>query len=767
MAKKKKKPSRRNQGDDDVNSRDAVATASAPETSGTASATTSRVPNGATANKARALESRFAKLIPTALENLSLIAAYTPLERPVRPELAILTPERIDASTSAYASASSAEGGSKGGRGAFRLPKKPRWHRDLSAKAVQSNESSVFSSWLEETDAAMDSRFSLVRGLLSSQLAEVKHLPQPKAEECLLPSMFERNVEVYRQLWRVMERSHLLLVLLDARCPLLHLPPSLVEHLRKYAAVKTILVLTKKDIVGEDVTMLWKRWLEEKFGWSVVVTEAYKRQEKREGQGKRTRLTPFLSDDSRSAIFAAIKKAHKSLITPPAKVAEDPERLAQWQPSCAVNIDWDEVQSGRHVLRNGGDNVAGSSGRSERDPSETSLCIGLIGQPNVGKSSLLNALMGSKVVHASRTPGKTKIFQTHYLGGAGAAPSVESSPQEGHTGTTNSHNNSDGKSRVLLCDCPGLVFPSSAGQELQVLGAILPISQVQSTASILRFAASHIPLERVLALQMPEDEYGDASVGGLVGERQWTATLLLEALCRRHGYKTAKAGRWDVNRAGNALIRALAEGRIRWAFHPPPLTSSPSDNDTSQGDGVAEAIADDYHYDGRGIWLPGSLTDPSSSSSSSATGATHDPSSSSVPSYLDEDGTDEDDNDDDASDAGSNIDGQGRDLEGASHPLLRKKRARGKSSKRVTFEEEEEEAEEESSEIDAEGQSEEEEEVVEQAKPIGRAASLFEALAVEGQDEEEEEEKQEESDDTGRSGSGSDSDEREGDTAAK
>ena len=43
------------------------------------------------------------------------------------------------------------------------------------------------------------------------------------------------------------------------------------------------------------------------------------------------------------------------------------------------------------------------------------LTIGCLGQPNVGKSSLINAIMGRKVVSVSRTPGHTKHFQTIFL----------------------------------------------------------------------------------------------------------------------------------------------------------------------------------------------------------------------------------------------------------------------------------------------------------------------------------------------------------------
>lgn len=39
------------------------------------------------------------------------------------------------------------------------------------------------------------------------------------------------------------------------------------------------------------------------------------------------------------------------------------------------------------------------------------LVVGMVGYPNVGKSSTINVLFGSKRVGVSSTPGKTKHFQ--------------------------------------------------------------------------------------------------------------------------------------------------------------------------------------------------------------------------------------------------------------------------------------------------------------------------------------------------------------------
>lgn len=45
------------------------------------------------------------------------------------------------------------------------------------------------------------------------------------------------------------------------------------------------------------------------------------------------------------------------------------------------------------------------------------LVVGLTGYPNVGKSSTINALFGSKKTAVAPTPGKTKHFQVHHGNG--------------------------------------------------------------------------------------------------------------------------------------------------------------------------------------------------------------------------------------------------------------------------------------------------------------------------------------------------------------
>lgn len=93
------------------------------------------------------------------------------------------------------------------------------------------------------------------------------------------------------------------------------------------------------------------------------------------------------------------------------------------------------------------------------------LVVGLVGYPNVGKSSTINALLGEKKVSVSSTPGKTKHFQTINL-----SPSL------------------------MLCDCPGLVFPQFTTTKADlVCDGVLPIDQMREHTGPIALVVKRIP----------------------------------------------------------------------------------------------------------------------------------------------------------------------------------------------------------------------------------------------------------------------------------
>lgn len=68
------------------------------------------------------------------------------------------------------------------------------------------------------------------------------------------------------------ESSQIILLLLDSRCPPIHIPPSLKSYIQSLQPRReVVLVLTKADLVDPVALVGWKAWAREYWGQNVEV----------------------------------------------------------------------------------------------------------------------------------------------------------------------------------------------------------------------------------------------------------------------------------------------------------------------------------------------------------------------------------------------------------------------------------------------------------------------------------------------------------------
>ncbi|KAJ5716315.1 Large subunit GTPase 1 [Penicillium malachiteum] len=397
-------------------------------------------------------------------------------------------------------------------KGRLTVPRRPKWDSTTTPQQLE----------LMERESLLDWR----RGL--AELQEFNDL---------LMTPFERNLEVWRQLWRVIERSDLVVQIVDARNPLQFRSEDLENYVKEIdPRKKNLLLVNKADMLTLQQREVWAEYFE-KNNINFRFFSAHLAKEKMEAE--------MLGEEGSDSEADELAESTKKMGVNDEEDSQDEEKevdeehlakLADPDRSLGPHIlDVDELEA--LFLANAPQLLSEDEDSEQKSKQKTT--IGLVGYPNVGKSSTINALLGAKKVSVSATPGKTKHFQTLYL-----------SPE------------------IMLCDCPGLVFPNFATTKADlVVNGVLPIDQQREFTGPAGIVAHRIPkhfLENVYGVKIKTRPIEEGGTGIP------TASELLRAYARARGFSTQGLGQPDESRAARYVLKDYVNGKILYV-HPPPV----------------------------------------------------------------------------------------------------------------------------------------------------------------------------------------------------
>ncbi|GAB1729743.1 hypothetical protein NU195Hw_g5698t1 [Hortaea werneckii] len=422
-------------------------------------------------------------------------------------------------------------------RARLTVPRRPPWNASTTAQELDTRERESMLEWR--------------RGL--AELQEV---------DDLLLTPFERNIEVWRQLWRVIERSDLVVQIVDARNPLLFRSDDLERYVKEVDKKKrNLLLVNKADMMTLEQRQAWADYFVQN-GINFRFFSAELAKELNEAKGN---AFDGLEDEAEESeedtdSESADSEVEEELEAQGEKLAQETKKV-DLQDEKDADEQWvDEEKVGAEAELDGvplpvaeqtrilttddlealflKHSPAALEGAEASEAPRRKTSIGLVGYPNVGKSSTINALLGAKKVSVSATPGKTKHFQTIHL-----------------------------SDRVILCDCPGLVFPNFATTKAElVCNGVLPIDQLREYTGPAALVAQRIPqafLEAIYGMKIQMRPIEEGGTGFPTGEE------VLKAYARARGFSTQGLGQPDESRAARHILKDYVKGKLLFC-HPPP-----------------------------------------------------------------------------------------------------------------------------------------------------------------------------------------------------
>ncbi|XP_011698741.1 PREDICTED: large subunit GTPase 1 homolog [Wasmannia auropunctata] len=430
-------------------------------------------------------------------------------------------------------------------KGLIKIPRRPKWNSCTNAQELHTLEKEAFLEWR-------------------------RHLAMLQEVQGLILTPYERNLEFWRQLWRVIEHSDVIVQIVDARNPLLFRCEDLERYVKEINPDKlNMILLNKADLLTDEQREAWAKYFTDinvqvAFFSATLAVEKQRIQEEDEEKEEDDEARGENDDDhfdkkdedstdewnSEFASESEYESAEDSIVD--SNICTIPyiesDNNKQIEAQCAmenlkISTTVSEkktkkvVNSSKLLNRNDLVELFKTIYTDDKTYTNGVTTIGLVGYPNVGKSSTINALLMDKKVSVSATPGKTKHFQTLYL-----------------------------DKNLLLCDCPGLVMPSFVCTKAEmILNGILSIDQMRDHVPAITLLATLIPryiLEDLYGFMLPAPPEGEDS------NRVPTAEELLNAYGYNRGFMTQN-GQPDNPRSARYILKDFVNGRLLYCVAPP------------------------------------------------------------------------------------------------------------------------------------------------------------------------------------------------------
>ena len=300
--------------------------------------------------------------------------------------------------------------------------------------------------------------------------------PEPEKNSVYIDSS---RKSYFKDLLKVVESADIILEVLDARDPLGYKSQELENKVLSYGSKKLILVLNKIDLVPGDIIQAWHSHLSHSFP-CVLFRSNIQEQQSHLSSAK------FFKSSANNHFGREMLETNKTLGT-----------------EALMNLIKNYMRSG---------------------DIKKAVTVGVVGYPNVGKSSVINSLRRARAVGVSSTPGFTKCIQEVEI-----------------------------ESNIKILDSPGIVFDKNADPDM-VLRNVLKIDNIDDFIG---------PVGRIL------QKVPSIKIREIYGIEEFTdAISCLGNLARKRG-KLKKGGVTDIEAAGKIILHDWVTGKIPY-YTPPP-----------------------------------------------------------------------------------------------------------------------------------------------------------------------------------------------------